>query len=115
MIKKIFLGALVIILAKCKTPTFTLNGPVAQLKTKIDGNCNSGQQTTLIGNAAINSVNSISNSGGMGSPIMTNAIAANTLTNAPIRVNTGFLVAANLGSGVINSQNFKNSFLDNIL
>ena len=99
MIKKIFLGALVIILAKCSPNTgiFTLSGgPAASLSSNISGRGNSGQTTTLTGNAAINSANSISNAGSFNSASMTSNIAGNAFTAVPINVNTGTIRNRNI-------------------
>ena len=105
MIKKIFLGALLIILAKCgapahstKTgPTINSSGPIASLNSKIDSDKNNGQISTIVGNAAIKSNNNLSITGTLnGSPIMTNNIAANTITSIPVSVNTGTIKNKNI-------------------
>ena len=100
MIKKILLGALVIVLAKCwGTPSTTFTGPFASLDSDFDVKKNNGQIANSDAVSIIDANNNLSKTGTgalNGSPIMTNNIAANTLTNIPLGLNFGTIKNKNI-------------------
>jgi hypothetical protein len=104
MIKKILLGALVIVLAKCSAPSPTINssGPLASMDSDFDVYKNNGQITDMYAASAIDANNNLSKTGSgalNGSPIMTNNIASNTLTNVPVSLNFGTIKNKNIRGG----------------
>ena len=105
MIKKIFLGALVIIVAKCWSPSTstTTTGPIANTNPTINANNNKGEQVLMTANAAVKAPYEVKDFNKInGDPIMANNVATNTMVNSKLNLNFGKQITKNK-FGILNA------------